>query len=121
MSKLRRHLTYPHVVSTIALFIALGGGAYAISLGKGDVKSRHIQNGAVKSADVKDDTLKGRDIIEASLDTKGFTAAASTPFVGNGADEPITCNPTGGRWCRAGRFRSTRQRRAGSSCSRVGR
>ncbi len=120
MSKLRRHLTYPHVVSTIALFIALGGGAYAISLGKGDVKSRHIQNDAVKSADVKDDTLKGRDIIEASLDTKGFTAAASTPFVGNGADEPIMCNPAG-PWCRAGRFRSTRPRRVGSSCWRAGR
>ena len=114
VSKLRSSLTYPHVMSTLALFIALGGGAYAISIGKNDVKSRHIQNGAVKSADVKDDGLKGKDIVEASLDTKAFTAAASTPFAGNGADQPIACNPNGAAGAlRRGRDRYT-DRRANS-------
>ena len=51
MKKLVDHLTYSRVVSTLALFLALGGGAYAISLGKDDVKSRNIAKNAVKSPD----------------------------------------------------------------------
>jgi hypothetical protein len=100
MNKLASHLTYSRVVSTLALFLALGGGAYAISLGKNDVKSRHIDRGAVKSsdvakktlrgADVKPDSLKGSKIVESTLDTAQFTAAASTPFDPAG---PIRCDP----------------------------
>lgn len=100
MKKLASHLTYSRVVSTLALFLALGGGAYAISLGKNDVKSRHIDKGAVKSsdvakntlkgADVKGDSLKGSDIVEGTLDIAQFSAAASTPFDPAG---PIRCDP----------------------------
>lgn len=99
MNKLASHLTYSRVVSTLALFLALGGGAYAISLGKNDVKSRHIAKGAVKSsevarntlrgADVKRDSLKGSHILEGTLDIAQFTAAASTPF----SASPIACDP----------------------------
>lgn len=100
MNKLASHLSYSRVVSTLALFLALGGGAYAISLGKNDVKSRHISKGAVKSsdvakntlrgADVKRDSLKGSDILEGTFDIAQFTAAASTPFDPAG---PIRCDP----------------------------
>ncbi len=37
------------VIAVIALFVALGGGAYAITLGKNAVKTRNIANGAVKA------------------------------------------------------------------------
>ncbi|MCC2662477.1 MAG: hypothetical protein K0S35_399 [Geminicoccaceae bacterium] len=100
MKQLVNHLSYSRVVSTLALFLALAGGAYAISLGKNDVKSRHIAKGAVKSsdvaskalkgADVKPDSLKGSRIVESTLDTSQFTAAASTPFDPAG---PIRCDP----------------------------
>ena len=100
MKKLVSHLSYSRVVSTLALFIALGGGAYALSLGKNDVKSRHIAKGAVKSsdvaqntlkgADVKQDSLKGSDILESTFDIGQFSAAASTPFDPAG---PIRCDP----------------------------
>ena len=40
MSKLRERLTYANVMATIAVFIALGGGAYAITLKKNSVKSK---------------------------------------------------------------------------------
>ena len=62
MTKLLRELTYARVVSTLALFIALGGGAYAISIGKNDVGPKQIRKGAVRSAEIKDDAVKGRDI-----------------------------------------------------------
>ena len=100
MKKLVSHLSYSRVVSTLALFLALGGGAYALSLGKNDVKSRHIAKGAVKSsdvaqntlkgADVKQDSLKGSDILESTFDIGQFSAAASTPFDPAG---PIRCDP----------------------------
>ena len=44
----------------------------------------------MKGADVKDDSLKGSKIVETSLDTGQFTAAASTPFDPAG---PIRCDP----------------------------
>jgi hypothetical protein len=40
-------LTFANVMSLIAVFIALGGGAYALS--RGEVKSRNIARGAVKA------------------------------------------------------------------------
>lgn len=39
MGRIRRHLSYANVVASIALFVALGGGAYAV-VGNGSV-SRH--------------------------------------------------------------------------------
>jgi hypothetical protein len=47
MRGIRRHLTFANVVSMIALFVALGGGAYALS--RGEVKSRNIAKDAVKA------------------------------------------------------------------------
>lgn len=40
-------MTFANVISVVALFIALGGGAYALS--RGEVKSRNIARGAVKA------------------------------------------------------------------------
>jgi hypothetical protein len=52
----------------IALFVALGGGAYAISIGKGDVKSKHIAKNAVKSKHIKNAKgVKGADVADGSL------------------------------------------------------
>lgn len=60
-------LSYSNVTATVALFIALGGGAYAVTAEKNSVTSKSIKNGAVKSADVKNNGLKGIDIRDDSL------------------------------------------------------
>lgn len=49
-----------HAIALLALFVALGGTAIALS--KNSVKSRHIANGSVKSADLKDDGVKSKDL-----------------------------------------------------------
>jgi hypothetical protein len=75
---MRPKLTFANVVSVIALFVALGSGAYAaFHLKRNSVKSRNIVNGQVKKNDlaansvdgtkVKDDSLGGNDISENSL------------------------------------------------------
>lgn len=65
---LRRHLTSSNVIALLALFIAIGGGAYAAQQAKkNSVTSKSIKNGSVVSADVKDGALSGTDVEDASL------------------------------------------------------
>jgi hypothetical protein len=51
---------YADVIATMALFIALGGGAWALA--KNSVDSRAIENGSVRSQELKDDDVRGTDI-----------------------------------------------------------
>jgi hypothetical protein len=67
LPKLLDRLTYANVMATVAVFIALGGGAFAISIKKNSVGSKEIKNGRVKSVDVKDDSLTGKDVNESKL------------------------------------------------------
>jgi hypothetical protein len=56
MRKLAGKLTYANVMASVAVFIALGAGAYAaINLPKNSVKSKHIAPGQVKPADLSKD------------------------------------------------------------------
>lgn len=68
MRKLVGNLSYANVMATIAVFAAIGGGAYAAGLAKDSVGSKQIRDGQVRSADVKDDSLTGADIRESGLD-----------------------------------------------------
>jgi hypothetical protein len=63
-ARIRSSLSYANVMATIAVFLALGGGAYAAIdlVGKNDIKSKHIAKGAVKSVDAKNEGLTGTDI-----------------------------------------------------------
>lgn len=65
----RRHLTYANVIGTLALFVALGGGAYAVSTAKrNSVTSRSVRNESIKGVDVLNDSLTGLDVDEGSLE-----------------------------------------------------
>ena len=47
MGSVRSRFTSAHLIALLALFVALGGSAYAFHLGKNAVKTRNIKNGAV--------------------------------------------------------------------------
>jgi hypothetical protein len=90
---IRRHLSYANVTATLALFLALGGGAYAIDkvnsheIANGTIKSIDLKNRkAVKAIDVKRNALRGGQISEQSLDAEKFA-----PLVG---DQVAGCNPS---------------------------
>ncbi|HYH58561.1 MAG TPA: hypothetical protein VD790_05030 [Thermoleophilaceae bacterium] len=54
--------TYSRIVSTLALFLALGGGAYAVTaLDPKSVGTKHLKRGAVTSGKVEDGSLLGKD------------------------------------------------------------
>jgi hypothetical protein len=67
--KLSSRLSYANVMATIAVFIALGGGAYALNLGRNAVKTRNIAPNAVKSKKIAPDAVRGSDVRESSLGT----------------------------------------------------
>lgn len=54
-----RHLSYANVMATLALFIALGGGAYAaVKLPKNSVTTVQVKNGSLLARDFKKGQLK---------------------------------------------------------------
>lgn len=66
--RLRSRLTYANVIATLALFLALGGGAaYAASLGKNSVGSKQLKPGAVTGVKVKDGSLLAGDFVAGQL------------------------------------------------------
>lgn len=65
---IRQRLTFANIVSCLALFVALGGSAYAATqLPKDSVGSKQIKKNAVNSAKVKDRSLKAVDFKEGQL------------------------------------------------------
>ena len=62
MARIRSSLSYANVIATIALFVALGGGAYAaITLPKNSVGAKQLKKNAVVSSKVKNHSLLKRD------------------------------------------------------------
>jgi hypothetical protein len=62
LRQVRSGLTYANVMATIAVFLALGGGAYAaLSLPKNSVGSKQIKRNAVNSSKVKNRSLLAAD------------------------------------------------------------
>lgn len=70
MTKLRSRLTYPHVVSTLALFIALGGTAWAV--GANTIGSRELKANSVRASETAAASIGTREVINRSLLTEDF-------------------------------------------------
>jgi hypothetical protein len=83
---MRPRLSFANVVSVLALFIALGGSAYAFHLGKNSVGPKQlkknsvttpkIKNGAVTTAKIKDGAVNGAKVATGTL--TGTQVNAST-------------------------------------------
>jgi hypothetical protein len=76
VTRIRRRLTFANVLSVAALFVALGGSAYALGrnsvgtnqLKKNAVTTAKIKKGAVDGSKVKDGSLTGADLATATID-----------------------------------------------------
>ena len=58
LDNLRQRLTYANVMSTVAVFVALGGSSYAALR----IDSDDIANNSVRGVDVRNRTLSERDV-----------------------------------------------------------
>jgi hypothetical protein len=63
LDKIIQRLTYANVMSTLAVFIALGGSSYAAM----KVNGSSIRNRSIPAAKLRYDTLGGREINESAL------------------------------------------------------
>jgi hypothetical protein len=67
--------TFANAISLIAIFVALGGTAVAITaLERNSVKSRHIARGAVKQADLGANAVNSAKVANGSLREADFAA-----------------------------------------------
>ena len=73
LARVRGHLTYANVVASLALFLALGGGAYAAatlprnSVGQAQLRTNsvgasEIRSGAVRSSEIANGSIRLSDI-----------------------------------------------------------
>jgi hypothetical protein len=89
LSRLRHHLTYANVVSSLCLFILLGGSAYAATT----IGSKQIKNNSILGKDIKNNTVAGKDVKNKSLTSSDFKpgslpAGAAGPQGARGATGP---------------------------------
>ena len=82
MTRIRRLIPSPAMaVALLALFMAMGGSAYALVVTSGSIKnntirSQDVRNGGLVGKDVRADGLGGRAIKESTLGTVGGAAVA---------------------------------------------
>jgi hypothetical protein len=68
MSRIRHHLSYANVISTLCLFLLLGGGTAVALNGTNTVQSDDLGPGAqVKAPDVADNAVNSRDVVNERL------------------------------------------------------
>ena len=69
-------MTYANLMATVAVFIAIGGGAYAAGLAKNSVKSKHIQDSGVKAIDLAPSAVNSDKVADGSLLGRDFAPGA---------------------------------------------
>lgn len=85
---MRERLTYANVMSTLAVFLLLGGGAVAATkigskdIAKNAIKSKHIKKGQVKKADIKANAVNSKRVADGSLTAADMVAEEPVHVIG---------------------------------------
>jgi hypothetical protein len=79
MKSLRQRLSYANVISTLCLFLLLGGGAaIAAGLAKNSVGTKQLKKNAVTTAKIKKDAVTGAKVKESTLATVPSASVANS-------------------------------------------
>lgn len=90
-------LSYANLMATAAVFIALGGGAYAAALANNSVKSKHIADGQVKTPDLANGAVKPKNLaptLRAQIAELKQTVAAQQALLNGVSRETVDGNKT---------------------------
>lgn len=80
MRTLRDKLTYANVISTLCLFVVLGGGAYAATqLPKNSVGAKQIKNNAITGQKIKNKSIGTNDLTPTAVTTLKGTKGDTGP------------------------------------------
>jgi hypothetical protein len=75
VKQIRRHLSYANVMSSLAVFVVLGGAAVAATqLPKNSVGTKQLRKNAVTAAKLKKDAVTGAKVQSGSLEASDFKA-----------------------------------------------
>lgn len=69
---MRRHLSYPNVMASIAVFVALGGSSYAAV----KISGKDVRNNSLTGKDVRNSSLTGADVRNGSLSARDLKTNA---------------------------------------------
>ena len=94
MKQLTRHLTFANVTSCIALFLALGGAAYAAKTAT-KVKTRNLANGAVTAPKLRSGAVTNPKLRNGAV--TGVKIAPATIGSGQLADGSVRSGQLGGQ------------------------
>lgn len=94
MNRLRSKLTYANIISTLCLFLLLGGGAAfaAGGLGKNTVGAKQLKKNAVTTAKIKAGAVTGAKLKLSSIGTVPTANSAKTANSANTANTANTAN-----------------------------
>lgn len=89
MKQIRKRLTYANVMSSIAVFVVLGGGAIAATqLPKNSVGSKQLKKNAVKTTKIANNAVNGAKIADGSV--TGAEIGDGTVTAGKIGDGSVT-------------------------------
>ena len=74
--RLREQLSFANVTALLALFIALGGTAYAVSLPRNSVGAAQIRTGAVGAGEIRSKAVRSSEVRDRSLAVRDLSLAA---------------------------------------------
>ena len=82
MRRLTRNLSYSSVMSTLALFLALGGTSYALTLPRNSVGSSQIRPKAVRASELATNAVRSLDVADRSLGLRDLSLSARASLSG---------------------------------------
>jgi hypothetical protein len=82
MRRARQRLTYANVMSSIAVFVALGGTSYARTLPRNSVGAAQIRAKAVGPTEIRTGAVRSRDVRNRSLGIQDLSLATRTSLRG---------------------------------------
>ena len=84
--RFRERLTYANVTASLALFIALGGTSYALTLPRNSVGSAQIRANAVGASEIRTAAVRSREIRNRSIRTSDLSVSARRSLRGAKGD-----------------------------------
>jgi hypothetical protein len=95
VAKLLSHLTFANVVSVIALFVALGGGAYALSIPNNSVGPKHLKKNAVTGPKLKPGVVTSSKLRDGAVTPAKLADGVRTIGPRGDTGAPGPAGPTG--------------------------
>jgi hypothetical protein len=87
MTRLQSHFSYANGMATVAVFIALGGSAYAVTqLPRDSVGAAQIKRGAVGASELRRSAVSSRTIRDGSVTLRDVSVAARSSLRGAKGD-----------------------------------